>query len=336
MSAFFSALQNGNFKKVKKIINGSDFDPNASILPIGNEYGFYPPLCAVVESGQMELIRLLVERGANVNDAIGCNGMTPLFLAAQEGYEEMCKCFIANGADVNAACSTEACTPLHIAAQFGHTKVVKVLINSHANLNSIKTNDGNTALMVSIHTVRRDIANMLLDAGANVQIRNNCGCSALMIASNRGLEDIVQRLLDAGEDPLREDDKFGCSAIDFAAIANQTVVGEILKRNIIQQKARVSSEEESKTEKSNLKHIAELGINLYETPLQPHETADDEEHLKEAKHKVCDNPACSQPKRGVGTKLMKCNKCRCVRYCGRECQVAHWPIHKKACRKPIL
>lgn len=53
-----------------------------------------------------------VAGGANVNDAIGCNGMPPLFLAAQEGCEEMCKCFIANGADVNAACSTEACTPL--------------------------------------------------------------------------------------------------------------------------------------------------------------------------------------------------------------------------------
>jgi ankyrin repeat protein len=97
-----------------------------------------PPLCATVETGQIELMRLLLERGCNVNDSIGCNGMTPfiyiykcicmylcvyvyihyityiytllgmtpLFLAAQaaqEGFEEMCKVFIANGADVEIA-----------------------------------------------------------------------------------------------------------------------------------------------------------------------------------------------------------------------------------------
>jgi hypothetical protein len=32
-------------------------------------------------------------------------------------------------------------------------------------------------------------------------------------------------------------------------------------------------------------------------------------------------------------KLKSCIACRLVKYCGRECQIAHRPRHKKACRK---
>ncbi len=28
-----------------------------------------------------------------------------------------------------------------------------------------------------------------------------------------------------------------------------------------------------------------------------------------------------------------CFKCKKVYYCSKECQVAHWPIHKKVCKK---
>ena len=31
--------------------------------------------------------------------------------------------------------------------------------------------------------------------------------------------------------------------------------------------------------------------------------------------------------------LKKCSACLSVKYCGRECQIAHRPHHKKACKK---
>lgn len=35
-----------------------------------------------------------------------------------------------------------------------------------------------------------------------------------------------------------------------------------------------------------------------------------------------------------GKKLKKCAKCLDVMYCSKECQTAHWKVHKKICKTP--
>ncbi len=32
-------------------------------------------------------------------------------------------------------------------------------------------------------------------------------------------------------------------------------------------------------------------------------------------------------------KLKECSRCRSVRYCGKACQVADWPVHKATCKR---
>eukprot|EP01122_Echinamoeba_exundans_P004502 TRINITY_DN14558_c0_g1_i1.p1 TRINITY_DN14558_c0_g1~~TRINITY_DN14558_c0_g1_i1.p1 ORF type:complete len:219 (+),score=31.46 TRINITY_DN14558_c0_g1_i1:130-786(+) len=36
---------------------------------------------------------------------------------------------------------------------------------------------------------------------------------------------------------------------------------------------------------------------------------------------------------GNPNNLMQCSGCKRVRYCGRECQVSHWKVHKAACKR---
>ena len=47
---------------------------------------------------------------------------------------------------------------------------------------------------------------------------------------------------------------------------------------------------------------------------------------------ICSNPSCSLPNNfAVRSKMLYCTQCCYSKYCSRECQVAHWPTHKKFC-----
>ena len=52
----------------------------------------------------------------------------------------------------------------------------------------------------------------------------------------------------------------------------------------------------------------------------------------------CTNPTCELNKldKSTGkTKFKQCSRCKAVIYCSRECQVAHFPEHKRLCREHL-
>ena len=50
---------------------------------------------------------------------------------------------------------------------------------------------------------------------------------------------------------------------------------------------------------------------------------------------ACANPDCNTGGViGAGQPVRKCANCLIVKYCSRECQEAHWPIHRFSCHLP--
>lgn len=47
-------------------------------------------------------------------------------------------------------------------------------------------------------------------------------------------------------------------------------------------------------------------------------------------HHRCALPSCGR----FGADLSRCERCKEAWYCRKECQVAHWKTHKKACKRP--
>ena len=45
---------------------------------------------------------------------------------------------------------------------------------------------------------------------------------------------------------------------------------------------------------------------------------------------LCDNPGCTQEKVRMD-KPSRCSRCKVAIYCSRNCQVAHWKVHKQSC-----
>lgn len=110
--------------------------------------------------GNLRRMRLLHFAGANIN--LRGNSAGPLFLAAGEGKLEVVRYLLDEGADVNAS-EKLGNTALAEAAYYGHIDVVKELLLRGANINAV--GDGGTALDIAINRNNTPVADLLKHLG---------------------------------------------------------------------------------------------------------------------------------------------------------------------------
>ena len=96
--------------------------------------------------------------------------------AVISGNLEAVKQHIEAGTDLNAKDPMSGSTPLISAVTFGKTKIASALIDAGADL-SVKNNDGATPLHVAAFFCRVECVQKLLDAGADKTLRNNFGAT---------------------------------------------------------------------------------------------------------------------------------------------------------------
>ena len=138
-------------------------------------------LLFVAGYGNLDTVRLLVEKGADVN--LNAGGTTPLIIATVLGHAEIVQFLIEKGADANAKDSGfHQATPLMSAAGEGFLDIVKILLQGKAVLDD-KDDNGITALMYAARQGRSDVVEYLLGKGANPNTRDNTGTTALMLAA---------------------------------------------------------------------------------------------------------------------------------------------------------
>jgi ankyrin repeat protein len=192
-------------------------------------------LCKASERGHTNIVELLIEKGADVNQMCACTGATPLYIAALNGHADVVKMLIANMAVVDHKCTGGGLTPLYTAARNGHTEVVEVLLANQANVDIICTDYGygGTALFMAAKKGRTKVVELLLANHADVnQMRSRDGATALYIAAAEGFTDIVELLIRAGANVNQTiNGNYNCSPLYIAAINGHTKIVELLLAN---------------------------------------------------------------------------------------------------------
>ena len=182
-------------------------------------------------------IYVLLKAGSDTNIADE-NGDTCLMCAVAGHYrKEMLKAIIDRGADVNAR-TKDNCTALMKACDRKHEDAINILLKVGADIN-IADDDGTTCLMYAVdRDCSKEVLQAIIDHGGNVNTTDKENCTALMIACQNRYIDGIYVLLKAGADPNITDDigwtclmyavDWGCntdvlqSIIDHGAHVNAT------------------------------------------------------------------------------------------------------------------
>jgi hypothetical protein len=123
---------------------------------------------------------------------------TQLHSAAFVGKLELVSLLLEKGADVNAK-AKDGTLPLHLAAKRGHVSVAKLLFTKGANL-SAKDADGNTPVHLASELYTTEMLTALIGMGAMVNQRNTSGWTPLHLAANKGKIEVIECLISAGAD----------------------------------------------------------------------------------------------------------------------------------------
>jgi hypothetical protein len=172
---------------------GVEFDPN-SVGPRKLNR-----LRVAVMLGSTDMVRWLIDRGADVNAASPQDGRVALLWAAQKGNLEIVTALIVARADVDAVDSS-GIAPVQWAVENGHADVVESLIDAGARLDLRETTSGQGLMhRVSIYG-HVDIAKLLLSRGTEVDAKDAAQKTPIYYACKYGNEQLAGLLVDKGAD----------------------------------------------------------------------------------------------------------------------------------------
>lgn len=172
INVLFWAVSEGDEATVARLM-----DANPTILQM--------PLDAAAAFGNVGVVRLVVERGADIHTT-GDAGMTALHRAAMGGHEKVVAFLLAKGAQATTR-NDSGQTPLFSAAGSGRLGMVRLLLQ-HMEGQGLEDQDedGATALHSAAVGNAGEVVRFLLLAGANPTARDNSGRTPRTLAEECG------------------------------------------------------------------------------------------------------------------------------------------------------
>lgn len=149
------------------------------------------------------------------------------------GDIEMVSKALDNGVDVNIRYESGE-TPLMIAAGVGQKDIVELLLSKGADVNAKGGIFGRTALMNAALNCYKEIAELLLAQGADVNVRNNNGGTALSLCFQSGppCKELIKLFLLNGADVNSKDNSGSTVLMSAAASGDSELVREFLDRGM--------------------------------------------------------------------------------------------------------
>jgi ankyrin repeat protein len=179
--------------------------------------------------GDLAAVNRLIAAGADLEQRDG-QRQTPLLLAVAGNHVAVASALLAAGASPNAQASNQD-TPWLLAGASGRTEIIAAMLPLKPDL-SLRNRYGGNALIPACERAHVETVKLLLTSGIDVNHVNNLGWTCLLeivILGDGGPRhrEVARLVLDAGADPNLAD-KDGVSPLQHARKRGQNEVAKLI------------------------------------------------------------------------------------------------------------
>jgi len=169
------------------------------------------PLMGAAMGGNLSIVQFLIEQGVLINQQDN-DGKTALFFAVLNQNVAIIKELLRNGAQINITNNNGEniflafmkhlflCGNCYYQESRINTmkEIAMLLKQAGADIDAIDPNDDYSSLMYSVKNNQPELTKILIDAGANINLKNRHGKSALLLAIENENITIINMLIGAG------------------------------------------------------------------------------------------------------------------------------------------
>lgn len=198
----------GEIKKVRRMVNEANVNLITTFSIAGLMHQKSSFLCCACFCNNLEMVKLLVNKGANVNLKVDdmepalhvavsmrnydiCeyllnkganvniteqNGYTPLHFACESGNLGISSLLLGKGADVGFQ-SREGCGPLHFACKSGNLEIVRLLVGKGADMNMQDIHGFTPLHNACIHSNLKIIRYLVENGAKKYKYMLHCACA---------------------------------------------------------------------------------------------------------------------------------------------------------------
>src|SRR5271169_1057522 len=210
-------------------------------------FGFLPSFASVINpricdealNGNVSQLKSLLDKGVDLDVKLCLNGMSPMMVAASFNRTGALKLLLERGAGINDV-DKSGSTALMLAADKGNIESVSILLDRGAYINARDNADRTVLVRVLDIPVRQPdrkhiadkdkadnevkirlaVARLLIEKGADLELRDNIGRTALAVAVSRGHAELAKMMISLGA-ALNSADNNGVTVLMAAEAGGQ-------------------------------------------------------------------------------------------------------------------